>query len=480
MDSFEIFRIVSHSILVMVLGWYLITNLQWYSYKLDRVIFKHKRYSWHILYFLLPIFAYYLAGDYFWIYFYLGLLPALFLWYKPIDKKLIFTPRVKRFFLFLAFAIILGDMICLLSQRCELLGVILPIGVALGASYIFEKIEFNGYKKMAIKKLNSMDDLKIVAITGSYGKTSIKNFIYQIVSPYIKTYKTPRSVNTLAGVIKDINSDLPEDTKLYIAEAGARSRGDIDDIAKLLNHHLAVIGSIGPQHIEYFKSLENIRNTKMELLNSNRLKKAFVHVSANVKPNESVEIFGRDIKNIEATLDGLSFDLTIDGKTHHFKTPLLGEFNTINLEASILIACELGIDIESIKKEVANLKQVEHRLQKIISAGKIIIDDSFNGNLEGMLSSYELVSSHKGKKIVITPGVIESDTKSNIELAKKIDEVFDTVIITGKVNASTLYENITKAKKILLTNKEELEEKLAQESMPGDLVLFSNDAPTFM
>jgi UDP-N-acetylmuramoyl-tripeptide--D-alanyl-D-alanine ligase len=480
MDSFKIFEIFSHIAFVMVLGWYLITNLQWYNYKLERVIFKHKRFSWHILYFILPVFAFYLSGKYFWIYFYLGLLPALFIWNKKIDKKVVFTARVKRFFLFLALAVIFGDLLCLVSQKCHVYPLLLPLGVALGASFLYEKILFIGFKKEAQKKLSSIEGLKIVAITASYGKTSIKNFIYQIISPYINTYKTPRSVNTLGGLVKDINSDLPKETQLYIAEAGARVKGDIDDIAKLLNHHYAIVGSIGEQHIEYFKTLENIRDTKMEILNSKNLQKAFVHISANVKPNDIVEIFGQNIKNIKASLDGIEFDLELDSKSYHFKSPLLGAFNAINLTAAILIAHQLGVDIKDIQKQVEKIKQVEHRLQKMEVAGKIIIDDSFNGNLEGMISSYELIDSFNGKKIIITPGVIESDCDTNIELAKKIDEVFDTIIITGKVNANILYENIHKAKKVLLKDKERLEETLAEHTMPGDLILFSNDAPTYI
>jgi len=476
----KIFELFSHFALVLILGWYLITNLQWYSYKLERVIFKHKKFTWHILYFILPIFAYYLSGKYFWIYFYLGVLPSLYIWSKKIDKKLVFTPRVKRFFLFLALSTIFVDMLCLTSDKCQVNGVLIPLGVALGASFLYEKILFNGFKKQAGKKLTSMDNLQIIAITASYGKTSIKNFLYQIISPYMDTYMTPRSVNTLGGLVKDINEDLPTSTKIYIAEAGAREKGDIDDIAKLLNHDIAIVGSIGEQHIEYFKTLENIRNTKMEILNSKNLKKAFVHTSANVKPNNHVEVFGENIKNISSSLDGIEFDLEIDDKVEHFNSPLLGAFNATNLTSAILVAHQLGLDIRDIQKEIKKLKQVEHRLQKIEAGGKLIIDDSFNGNFEGMVSSYELVNSFKGKKIIITPGVIESDCETNTKLAKKIDEIFDTVIITGHTNSKILEENIKNAKKIILSDKEKLEFTLAQETMPGDLILFSNDAPTFM
>ncbi len=480
MQPFEIFTIVSHFLFTLTLGWYLILNMQWYSYKIERVLFRHKRYTWHILYFLVPLVTYYLAGDWFWLYFYAGLLPALFVWYRKIDKKLVYTARVKRFFLFLAFGVLFEDMLCLTSNKCHLLGVILPLLFALAASYLFEKILFLGFKKEARKKLDAMPALKIVAITASYGKTSIKNFLHQILAKEFNTYMTPRSVNTLGGLMKDVNDDLPADTQIYIAEAGARERGDIDEIAKFLQHDYAVVGNIGPQHIEYFKTLENIRNTKMEILNSPKLKKAFIHESAHVKPDDRVILFGDNIKNIHTTLEGLSFDLEIDGRTEHFEAPILGAFNAVNITAAILVARELGMDMEAIRRAVARLQPVEHRLQKIEAGGKIIIDDSFNGNLEGMTASYDLVQSYPGKKILITPGIVESDEASNIKLAQKIDEVFDTVIITGTVNAEVLATHIKHAKKVILREKSRLEETLARETQPGDLILFSNDAPTFM
>ncbi|MCF6172901.1 MAG: UDP-N-acetylmuramoyl-tripeptide--D-alanyl-D-alanine ligase [Campylobacteraceae bacterium] len=476
----QYFYIFTHVIFTLTLGYYFISSMQWYSYKIDRVVLHFNRYDWHLYFFVVPVFMYYLSGMYFTFYLYLLLLPTMYFWYRKLDKKLVFTPRVKRFFVFLILAIVFQDLLCIVSQKCVVYGVIMPLFFSYLASYIYEKILFINFKKRAKAKLNASKNLKIIAITASYGKTSIKNFLYEVLSTKYSVYKTPRSINTLAGIIKDINENLNDKYAFYIVEAGARQRGDIDEIAKFVNPHVAIVGQIGKQHIEYFKSLENIRNTKMELLNSSRLEKSFIHTSANVKKDKNMDIFGNNIRDLNATLDGISFSMKTSKEIGKFHTKLLGSFNANNLEVVILVALYLGIDIYAIKNSIKNLQGVEHRLQKIETNGKIIIDDSYNGNLQGMLSSYELISSYEKRRVIVTPGIVESSEKANEELAKKIDDIFDLVIITGKTNQKILNKNIKKAEKIILKDKDKLQIILAENTIIGDLILFSNDAPAFM
>ncbi len=476
----QYFYLLTHILFTLTLGYYFISSMQWFSYRIKRVLFHFSRYDWHLYFFFVPIFVYYLSGMYFVFYFYILLLPTLFLWYRKLDKKLVFTPRAKRFFAFLLLATIFQDTLCFMSSKCQLYGVILPLFFSYLASYLYEKILFNGFKKRAEEKLNINKNLRVIAITASYGKTSIKNFLYEVLSSRYRVYKTPRSVNTLGGIIKDINDNLREDIDFYIVEAGARQRGDIDEIAKFVNPHIVIVGEIGEQHIEYFKSLENIRNTKMELLNSSRLQKAFIHKSANVKKDENMVIYGDNIKSLRAGLDGIDFTMSLDGEDVDFHSKLLGSFNANNLEVVVLLAKYLEFSNKNIVKSIEKIKGVEHRLQKIEANGKIIIDDSFNGNLSGMLSSYELVAKHRGRKVIVTPGIVESSEEANIKLANKIDEVFDLVIITGKVNQKILANKILKAEKLILKEKENLQALLGEKTRAGDLILFSNDAPTFM
>jgi len=471
---------VVHFCFMLGIGFYFITAMQWYSYRLERIFFHYNRYDWHLYFFVIPLIGYYLLEGIF-LYIFVALYAVLlFVWHTKMDKKLVWTARVKRFFLFLVLATLFQDLVCLTLSACFKLGIIIPLVVAQCASMVYEKILFAGFKKEAQQKLMNNPNLKVVAITASYGKTSIKNFLAQILSTQLSVYKTPRSVNTLGGIIKDINESLPDVCDVYIVEAGARNRGDIDEIARLVNPHIAVVGCIGEQHIEYFKTLENIRNTKMEMINSTRLEHAFVHESANINPTSMIRSFGSELSDVEASLQGLSFSMMFDGVKEQFTCKLLGAFNAINIAAAIHVARSIGLDLSVIKEAVANLQGVEHRLQKIEAGGKLIIDDSYNGNLEGMLSSYDLVATHLGRKVIITPGIVESSDEANRTLAKKIDAIFDLVILTGKTNVTILHENILKAQKIVVSDKSKLQNTLAEHTFAGDVILFSNDAPSFI
>ena len=464
----------------MTLGWYLITLLQWYNYSLDRVILKHHKIQWHFIYFILPIALFYvLPNTYFYIYFYIIHLPIFIYWNKNLDKKLVLTSRVKRFLALLLVITLIIDCLCYFSDFCNY-GIFVPLFLTWGITSILEKIFFISYKHKAKIRLNNIRNLDIIAITASYGKTSIKNYLYQVLSKKFNTYMTPRSVNTIGGIVKDVNDDLPSDTEIYIAEAGARQKGDIEDITMFLQPQYTVIGSVGEQHIEYFKTLDNIIHTKMEILKSPRLIKGFVHESVPINNYDTIQKFPNKLNITKSDLNGIWFDLEINGMHEHFHAPILGSFNAINLTSVILVALELGLSIDEIKIALHNIKGVEHRLHITKVNGKLILDDSFNGNLEGMLEAVKISSTHESRKVIITPGLVESTIQANTTLAKAINEVFDLVIITGNLNKDVLKENIDKSKVIILEDKSKMQDVLQEHTLSGDLILFANDAPNFI
>lgn len=590
----NIIFLIVHAAFVLMLGFYLITCLQWFSYKPARIIFHFTKPAWHLYFLILPLAAYLgceiavgLGAAKFGTAFLYALCAAkiliiavyalaLWLWQRGLDKKLVFTPRVKRFFAILAVCVFSFNA-AFYAAEAPILPIFLPLGTALTASFAYERAQAAKFKADARKKLAQMPSLTIIQITASYGKTSIKNFLYQILKSDFRCYKTPRSVNTLAGLVRDVNEALPADTQIYIAEAGARLSGDIAEITEFLAPQIVVVGEIGAQHIEYFKSIENIRKTKLEALTSARLKHAFLHSSTQKSADERVTIYDEGLEICGADLDGIKFSLSLSGdgsgasdekstpcaetsaaegegqgdfsldansaayaekdknsknygadfheansvscaeqserefceqtarddkicsdkdkervvqetpngrseqgKRHEFFAPILGKFNAANLAACIKIARFLGLSADKIKSRVAHVSAVEHRLARLDAGGKIIIDDSFNGNLSGMLQSYELMRSYGGRKVIITPGIVESTREDNETLAAKIDEIFDLAIITGELNSEVLQSRIDPAKTIVLKDKRDLQRVLSENTQSGDLILFSNDAPSFI
>ncbi|MGB3752062.1 MAG: UDP-N-acetylmuramoyl-tripeptide--D-alanyl-D-alanine ligase [Arcobacteraceae bacterium] len=476
----EYFEVFTHILLIMSLGWYLITNLQWYNYKLERVVFKHHKQQWHIIYFATPVVLFYILPSlYFSIYFYLLYLTSFIIWNRNLDKSLVLTSRVKRFLAILLFVTFSIDALIMLVNL-PIYGVFTPLILTFLITTLLEKIFFLVFQRRAKERLETIRDLQTIAITASYGKTSIKNYLYQVLSKKFTVYMTPRSVNTLAGIVKDVNTDLPLDTEIYIVEAGARESGDIEDIVNFVEPKYAIIGSVGEQHIEYFKTLDNIIHTKMEILKSPKLVHGFVHDSVPMLQYDTITKYPSDLNITRSDLNGIWFDLNIDGKIEHFHAPILGSFNAINLTSVILMAKSLHMSIDEIKLALHNMKPVDHRLHLSKVNGKLILDDSYNGNLEGMLEAVQISSTYEGRKVIITPGLVESTMEANVEFAHAIDAVFDVIIISGDLNAKLFDKTITKHKPIFLSDKSKMQDVLLEETQMGDLILFANDAPNFI
>ncbi len=478
---------LTNVLFVTTLGWYLITNLQWYDYKIQRVVLNHHKQWWHVVYFIIPFIVYYTTGNFFVIFFYFAVLPAIFLWHKKLDKKLVLTWRVKRFLILLVSLTLFSDVLCLIKQGCEVYGVLIPLVVAYIGSTLIEKFLFATYKKEAKKHLQSMAKLQIVCITGSYGKTSIKNFVASILATKYKVYATPRSVNTIGGIIRDVNESLPADTEVYVCEAGAREMDDIRIITEFLEPQTVVVGKVGLQHLEYFKNLQNIIATKLQIMKSPRLEKAFIHTSVTDEQHEKVSFFGNTISDVEATLEGTTFTLHPPGTSHgsendelKLHTVILGEFQTMNIEAAVLVAKHLGLSDDEITKAVLALKPVEHRLERIDAGGKIILDDGYNGNIDGMLEGVRLCSLHGGRKVIITPGLVESSDELNLQFIEAVNKVFDIAIVTSALNSELFDKHLTVHNKIILKDKTKLTEVLGSQTRAGDIILFANDAPNFI
>jgi len=180
-------------------------------------------------------------------------------------------------------------------------------------------------------------------------------------------------------------------------------------------------------------------------------------------------------------LEGIDFSICFDETTLNLHTDVLGSFQTINIAVAIRIAKEFGMSNDEISKAVKELEPVEHRLQMIKAGGKYILDDGYNGNIDGMLEGIRLCSLHKGgQKVIVTPGLVESTEELNLKLINAINEIFDIVIVTGSLNAELFEKHLAVKQKVMLADKTNLTAVLAKKTKSGDIILFANDAPNFI
>ena len=360
-----------------------------------------------------------------------------------------------------------------------------------------EKIVYLYYKNKAVTKLNSINGLKVIGITGSYGKTSSKNILNGILQTSFNCYPSPKSFNTPYGLMNAINNGLDKFDEIFIAEMGAVRKGDIKVLTDLVHPKYGIITTIGVAHLETFKSEENILNGKFELIESLPSDGVGVlnmddpkQVSYKIKNNCKIIWIGIDNKdadyvaeNIKLSGNGTSFDVKIKDKIYNFNTVLLGRHNIYNILASIALGIELGVDPSKLELAIKSLKPIEHRLELKKNGNINIIDDAFNSNPVGSKRALEVLSYMDGKKIIVTPGMIELGPKEyeyNFKFGEYISEVCDEVILIGEKQTKPIYDGLINKgydkNKIHILNDVRKAFPLINE-LKGEYVLLENDLP---
>lgn len=363
----------------------------------------------------------------------------------------------------------------------------------------FEAIVYRYYIRKAKQKIDSVNVLKI-GVTGSYGKTTVKEILKTLLSQKYRVLATPESYNTPLGIALTAKN-LDETHDIFIAEMGARSVGDIKELAKLVKPKYGILTGINSQHLETFKTKENVKKTKFELF-ENLAQDGVGFFSADDK--DCVELYekhsgekilagvnGFDLgvfaTDIEITNKGTNFVLHIRGEEPFpCSTVLLGKHSISNICLAVSVAHRIGLSTEEIAQGINRIKSVGHRLELMPNNKNIvIIDDSYNSNFNGVVASMEVLKVFEGRKIVLTPGLVELGKEENIanfEMGKLLATVADKVIIIGKHNAVMLINGLVEAgfdrsnikfAKNLKKGNETLNEMLEE----GDVVLFENDLP---
>lgn len=425
--------------------------------------------------------------------------------------KLVFTARIKRmyacyFVLLCAVALLQifvakGNYYWFLSLAF-LLALMPYIAVYLlwAIMYPAEKMITNHYIKDAKKILASHSRLRIVGITGSYGKTGTKNILYKMLSEKYNTLITPKNFNTPMGVVRTVRENLRPETQVFICEMGAKKTGDIKELCDLVgNIECGIITSVGPQHLDTFGNITNVTNTKFELYDA--VKKnggiTFVNFDNSLIKNKSLSCdvigYGSDSNfeyyadNIEMSETAESFDLHLKGEVVRVRTKLLGHHNILNIVGSAALAYNMGVSAKQIAFAVSRLEPVEHRLElKRYISGSLLIDDAYNANPEGCLEACRVLSRFENKKrIIVTPGLVELGEKEyecNFNLGKTAAECADIIILVGLKRSKPIADGVEAAdfdKKNLyvVASFKEAMDIFAPMCDKDTVLLFENDLP---
>lgn len=427
---------------------------------------------------------------------------------KEYIKPLVYTARVKRtlvlFFLVQALSIYgLNKLLSSIPGIVGILSIILPYILIIPVAIVLKPVEWaikKKYENEARRILSSNPFLTKVGITGSYGKTTTKNIVTEILNSNFYTLMTPASFNTPMGITRTVRENLKPIHEIFVCEMGADHVNDIKYLMDMVKPKYGIVSSIGPQHLNTFGSLENIIKEKMqeiEMLPSDgvgiiNIDNEYIAnypisnvckvVSIGVN-NQSADLLA---KNVVYSKSGSSFDVDIKGETYRFTTKLLGEHNITNILCGIALALELNVDIKEIVKAVENIKQVEHRLELKKINGFNFIDDAFNSNPSGCKFALKALSMmDEGKRVIVTPGLIDlgpQENKANYDFGKFMLDKTDLVILVGKNQTQYIYKGLKDSgynmENVLVVDKVvEAFNYIYTNLTPNDTILLENDLP---
>lgn len=340
------------------------------------------------------------------------------------------------------------------------------------------------------KHILGVKKLIIIGITGSYGKTSVKEILSAILSEKYKVFKTPENINTDIGIANFIieNKEALDDYNIFIIEMGAYRVGDIAKICDIVNPDYAILTGINESHIERFGCLDNIIKGKFELPEKTKLLSVLNFDDKNIrdnfdkfKINKYVKVSKEAVKNIRArnNFKGLEFEFN----NIKFKTKLLARHNITLILLCAEIAKELGMATDEISAATNKIKPMSHRLELIYNpqSDVTVIDDSYNGNINGIISGLEVLGRAEGRKIVLTPGLVElGDQSKNIHskigalYAKNVDLVLLVKNSATEHIAEELNKNNFENYKIY-SNVKAAHGDLENILKSGDTIIFQND-----
>ena len=449
---------------------------------------------------------------------------------KEVKKAFRATPRAKRLLgTAFAVAVVFSILILLIASRLPHISPLPFVYIAvwgfaqfllapiflIAANILMLPVEAFFRRRFVQRARKVLDEVQpsVIGITGSYGKTSTKSYLAQILNGRYRAYPTPKSYNTLMGVTLAINNDLADNRSIdyFIVEMGAYIPGEIKELCDLTHPRIAIVTEVGPQHLERFGTLENVATAKYEIIKalppdglgvfnwdnphvramyqrgypSHRIAVSRDAAPANV-PADGPRLVA---SNISESLNATSFAVTDrqTGQSELFMTPLLGLHNVTNILLATAVAVYEGMSLRDVAWRVRDLQPAEARLVRQTSPeGITVINDAYSANPTGAAQALRVLGMHtSGRRLLITPGMIELGPlmeSENRRLGEIAAQHATDVILVGRKQAEPIQQGLLAAgfARDKLRVVDTLAESVAWYRVnlkPGDTVLFLNDLP---
>ena len=445
-------------------------------------------------------------------------------WTSP-KRPLVMTARMRRLLIaggFLAVVLAAGLALGIVALHpiVSVILVLIAAGLVTGLSEILlvaanvvtkpaESRIRRHYLALASARIKMVDPV-VVAVAGSFGKTSTKHILAQLLQPNVNTLPTRHSFNTLMGVTRVINEDLTPENRVFIVEMDAYAPGEIAAMSELVHPRIAIITAIGPQHMERFGTLDRIAGALYEvasalpadgtlILHTGDESGAALAQRAQSERRRLIRYaLAEEGGMLDADVVASSIRIDSHGGTFRWRweaqgldrevsIPLLGRHQVANVSAALAAVLTLGYSIDDAIAAAASLEQVEHRLQLMASAGLLtVIDDSYNANPVGVRNGLEVLAAMPGAhKFLITPGLVELgsvEDEENRRYGAHAANVCDHVIVMSAKTSAALCAGLRDGgmseDRIHVVETLDAATRLLQSlSRPGDVVLFANDLP---
>ena len=346
---------------------------------------------------------------------------------------------------------------------------------------------------------------KVIGITGSYGKTTTKHIVAELLAVRYRVFKTPAGVNTTMGIVRVIREELSDEHELFVVEASAYGPGEIQEVCDIVHPGLAILTAVGVQHLERFGTPERIAEAKYELIASlppggpaviNADDPICLRLAERARTEgKRVLLYGLEERAglalggaiLGVSRQGTRFRAaTASGESAEFETRLLGRWNISNVLAALATGVECGIPLAAMREAVAAVTPAPRRLEIQEAGGIVRILDVANANPRGAEMALEVLGQFQGgARILITPGMVELgpiEAEENYRFGERAASVCDRVVLVGPrqtvpIRQGLLDRGFPADRIVTVRQAEEVADQLASVVRPGDILLYENRLP---